>query len=161
FDVERPWLSRRQSFRAVNDVSLSLNKGETLGLVGESGSGKSTLGRCILRLTEPTTGDIRLDGTDVRALRGRDLRTFRRRMQIVFQDPTGSLNRRMRVGDAVREPIEVHGLARGAELDVRVAKLFQEVGLDPSYADRYPHELSGGQRQRVGIARALSVEPEL
>ncbi|MSR06615.1 MAG: ATP-binding cassette domain-containing protein [Gemmatimonadetes bacterium] len=160
YAAERAWLERRVTFRAVNDVSLTIGRGETLGLVGESGSGKTTLGRCIIRLIEPTEGTIHMDGTDVRALESATLRQFRRRMQIVFQDATGALNPRMRVGQAVKEPIEVHRLARGADADARVATLFQEVGLDPSYRDRYPHELSGGQRQRVVIARALSVEPE-
>jgi oligopeptide/dipeptide ABC transporter ATP-binding protein len=152
----------RARLRAVNDVSLGVARGETLGLVGESGSGKTTLGRCAIRLLDPTSGRVSVDGTDLATLKPSALRQFRRRMQIVFQDPYGSLNPRMKVGDAVREPIEVHRLApgKGAARD-RVAALFSEVGLDPSYVDRYPHELSGGQRQRVGVARALSVEPEL
>jgi oligopeptide/dipeptide ABC transporter ATP-binding protein len=160
FPVEAGIFGRRARLRAVNDVTLSLRRGETLGLVGESGSGKTTLGRCAIRLIQPTSGRVRLDGTDLGTLNARDLRSFRRRMQIVFQDPYGSLNPRMRVGDAVREPIEVHHLASNGAARERVTALFSEVGLDPSYADRYPHELSGGQRQRVGIARALSVEPE-
>src|SRR5262249_28581922 len=142
-------------------VSFSIAQGQTLGLVGESGSGKTTIGRCVIRLLEPTAGRISVAGVDVLGLAPKPLRLFRRRMQIVFQDPSGSLNPRMRVGDAVREPIEVHGLARGSEARERVDRLFNEVGLDPSYVDRYPHELSGGQKQRVGIARALSLEPEL
>jgi ABC-type glutathione transport system ATPase component len=129
----------------------------TVSLVGESGSGKTTLGRCILRLTEPTSGTVSFDGVDVLALDGADLRALRRRMQIVFQDPAGSLNPRMTAGTAVREPLEVHGVARGAEARTRVDALFDEVGLDASLAERYPHELSGGQKQRVGIARALSI----
>jgi peptide/nickel transport system ATP-binding protein/oligopeptide transport system ATP-binding protein len=160
FPTGTRWFGPRQVLRAVTDVSFVIARGATLALVGESGSGKTTVGRCLLRLTEPTAGRVTLDGTDVGALRGEALRGFRRRMQIVFQDPSGSLNPRMRVGDAVREPIDVHRLARGAPARARVEQLFQEVGLDPSYVDRYPHELSGGQRQRVGIARALSVEPE-
>lgn len=146
--------------RAVNRVSLSITRGESLGLVGESGSGKTTLGRCVLRLIQPTAGEVVFDGIDVLALKSNALRALRRRMQIVFQDPYGSLNPRMTVGAAVREPIVVHGIATRKEAKERVAALFQEVGLDPSYMDRYPHELSGGQRQRVGVARALSVEPE-
>ncbi len=145
---------------AVNDVSLRLDKGESLALVGESGSGKTTLGRCLLRLVEPTSGRITFDGTDVLALRGGTLRRFRRRMQIVFQDPSGSLNPRMRVGPAVREPLEVHAIAKGDAAKRAVHTLFDEVGLDPGLYDRYPHELSGGQKQRVGLARALSVQPD-
>lgn len=160
FETNRGWFGRGHPVRAVDGVDLSIARGEAKALVGESGSGKTTLGRCILRLLEPTSGSIHFDGTDVRGLRGKTLRRFRRRMQIVFQDPSGSLNPRMRVGDAVREPIEVQGLARGNAARDRVAALFAEVGLDPGLATRYPHELSGGQKQRVGIARALSVEPE-
>jgi oligopeptide/dipeptide ABC transporter ATP-binding protein len=145
---------------AVNDVSLTMRRGESVALVGESGSGKTTFGRCLLRLVEPTGGTIHFDGVDVLALRGQALRRFRRRMQIVFQDPSGSLNPRMRVGPAVREPIEVHGIARGAESRRRVESLFDEVGLNAELYDRYPHELSGGQKQRVGLARALSINPD-
>lgn len=148
------------TLRAVDHVSLSIEKGESLGLVGESGSGKTTLGRCILRLIQPTSGKVIFDGIDVLALESKALRALRRRMQIVFQDPYGSLNPRMSVGAAVREPIVVHGLAPKKDAMERVAELFDEVGLDPSHMDRYPHELSGGQRQRVGIARALSLKPE-
>ncbi len=145
---------------AVNDVSLRLDRGESLALVGESGSGKTTLGRCLLRLVEPTSGHVTFDGTDVLALRGGTLRRFRRRMQIVFQDPSGSLNPRMRVGPAVREPLEVHSIAKGDAAKRAVHALFDEVGLHPGLYDRYPHELSGGQKQRVGLARALSVQPD-
>jgi len=146
---------------AVHGVSFAVTAGETLALVGESGAGKSTIARCVVRLEEPDAGRIVFDGQAIGALRGGALRAFRRRVQIVFQDPHGSLNPRMRVGTAVREPLEVHGLARGADADARVAALFGEVGLDPDYRSRYPHELSGGQRQRVGIARALAVGPDL
>lgn len=149
------------AIRAVDDVSLSIDRGETLGLVGESGSGKTTLGRLILRLLEPTSGSVWFAGQDVFSLDARALRGLRRHMQIVFQDSSGSLNPRMRVGEAVKEPIVVHRLYKGADIDVRVAELFGEVGLDRSLIASYPHELSGGQRQRVGIARALSVEPDL
>ena len=161
FSVDRGVFRRPATLRAVDGVSIAVGRGETVGLVGESGSGKSTLGRCIVRLIEPDGGRIIFDGIDVLGLRGRELRAFRRRIQIVFQDPYGSLNPRMRIGPAVREPIEIHRLAPRAAADERVAKLLREVGLDPSYARRYPHELSGGQRQRVGIARALAAEPEL
>jgi len=146
---------------AIADVSFAVPAGSTVALVGESGAGKSTIARCLVRLEEPDGGHIRFDGREIGAFRGADLRAFRRRVQIVFQDPHGSLNPRMRVGTAVREPLEVHGIARGAEADARVAALFVEVGLDADYRSRYPHELSGGQRQRVGIARALAVGPDL
>jgi len=152
--------AKKHSVRAVDDVTLSIDRGETLGLVGESGSGKTTLGRLVLRLTEPTSGTVRYDGQDIVALDARALRLLRRYMQPVFQDSSGSLNPRMRVGAAVKEPITVHRLYSGPDADRRVAELFTEVGLDPSLISSYPHELSGGQRQRVGIARALSVEPD-
>ena len=160
FTVPGGLFRRAALVHAVEDVSFTLGRGQTLGLVGESGSGKTTVARCLLRLSEPTDGLIRFDGIAVRALGREPLRLLRRRMQIVFQDPYGSLNPRMSVGRAVQEPIEVHGLAPRAEARERVTGLFAEVGLDPAYYDRYPHELSGGQRQRVGIARALSVQPE-
>ena len=145
--------------RAVDGVSFEVGRGETLGLVGESGSGKSTVGRTILRLQEPTAGTARFEDVDIFALGREPLRALRRRMQIIFQDPYGSLNPRMRVGDAVAEGMEVHGHVPRREIPGRVASLLAEVGLDPEYARRYPHEFSGGQRQRIGIARALAVEP--
>ncbi len=150
---------RTPPVRAVDGVSFELGRGETLGLVGESGCGKSTVGRTILRLQEPTAGKTFFEGADVFTLERDALRTLRRRMQIIFQDPYGSLNPRMRIGDAVAEGIEIHRLAEGAEVKRRVGALLEEVGLDPTYARRYPHEFSGGQRQRIGIARALAVEP--
>ena len=151
---------RRGAVRAVDGVSFTIAAGQTLGLVGESGCGKSTAGRTILRLVEPTAGQVMFDGADVFALGAAELRALRRRMQIVFQDPYSSLNPRMTVRRTLREPLEIHRLAPASDMDRRIAALLEEVGLDPDFADRYPHELSGGQRQRVGIARALSVEPK-
>jgi len=146
--------------RAVDDVSFWLRRGETLGLVGESGSGKTTTGRAILRLIDPTAGEAIFDGQDIFRMDDEELRRLRRRAQIVFQDPFGSLNPRMTVGDALREVLHVHRIARGAAADRRVHELLEQVGLSPDHARRYPHEFSGGQRQRIGIARALAVEPE-
>ncbi|MBA3461434.1 MAG: ATP-binding cassette domain-containing protein [Deltaproteobacteria bacterium] len=147
--------------RAVESVSLEIEKGETLGLVGESGCGKSTLGRTVLRLYEPTSGRIELEGKDITAMPQRELRPMRRRMQMIFQDPYASLNPRMSVGAAIAEPLEIHELVKtAAERDTRVQELLAQVGLPSDAAKRYPHEFSGGQRQRIGIARALACKPQ-
>jgi peptide/nickel transport system ATP-binding protein len=148
--------------RAVDGVSFDLTAGETLGLVGESGCGKSTTGRCILRLIEPTSGEVRFDGRSVTAMSPAELRQLARGMQIIFQDPYASLNPRMSVGAIVGEALTIHGLARNArEYDARVVELLETVGLHADHRSRYPHEFSGGQRQRIGIARALAVKPRL
>jgi oligopeptide/dipeptide ABC transporter ATP-binding protein len=153
--------ARPRSLRAVDGVSLDVGRGETFGLVGESGSGKSTLGRLAVRLTDPTSGTIEFDGRDVTAAHGPELRHARRDMQVVFQDPFGSLNPRMRVGDVIGEPLRVFDGLRGAALQDRVADLLTAVGLDPGRATARPRALSGGQRQRVGIARAIALNPSL
>ena len=160
FPIRSGFLSRVSAHvKAVDGVSFWIRRGETLGLVGESGSGKSTTGRAILRLIEPTAGEVRFRGKDVMAMGAAELRALRREAQIIFQDPYASLNPRMTVGDAIREVLEVHRLAAGEAAERRIRELFDTVGLRPSHANRYPHEFSGGQRQRIGIARALAVEP--
>ena len=146
--------------RAVEDVSFAIATGETLALVGESGSGKSTVGRAVLRLEVPTAGRVSFEGTDLATLTSQQLREARSRMQIVFQDPFASLNPRRTIGASVAEGLEIHGIVPREEIADRVSQLLEEVGLDASYASRYPHEFSGGQRQRIGIARALAVEPK-
>jgi oligopeptide transport system ATP-binding protein len=146
--------------KAVDGITFTIRRGETLGLVGESGCGKSTTGRAVIRLRDYTSGTVKFDGIDLASLKSGPLRKMRRRMQIIFQDPYGSLDPRMTVGATLSEPIDTHNLASGAAKRERIADLLRIVGLDPDYVSRYPHEFSGGQRQRIGVARALAVEPE-
>jgi ABC-type oligopeptide transport system ATPase subunit len=146
--------------RAVDDVSLDIHAGETLGLVGESGSGKSTLGRLILRLIEPTSGDIRFEGKDLLTASSREMRALRRDMQIIFQDPFASLDPRFRVEEIIAEPMIIHADSTKGSVNERVSELLRAVGLDESIRRRFPHEFSGGQRQRIGIARALALRPK-
>jgi oligopeptide/dipeptide ABC transporter ATP-binding protein len=145
--------------KAVDDVSFDIQSSETFGLVGESGCGKTTVGRTILRLMEPTAGEAVFEGKNVFGMEARELRQTRRRMQIIFQDPYSSLNPRMTVGSIIAEPLKIHGIAKGADLDNRVCQLLSRVGLRAEHRSRYPHEFSGGQRQRIGIARALALNP--
>jgi len=147
--------------RAVDGVSFEIRPGETLGLVGESGCGKTTVGRTILPLTPPTSGEVVFDGVDVRTCTGRQMKRLRREMQIIFQDPIGSLNPRMKVGEIIAEPLQIHGMVSRGELRPRVNDLLTRCGLKETAANRYPHEFSGGQRQRIGIARALALQPRL
>jgi peptide/nickel transport system ATP-binding protein len=152
---------QRKIVYAVDGVSLEVYPGETLGLVGESGCGKSTLGRCLMRLYEITAGNILLNGADISRLSLRDLRPYRRQMQMVFQDPYASLNPRRRVGDLIAEPLRVHGRGNRSEIEARLRTLMELVGLQQDHLNRFPHEFSGGQRQRIGVARALALEPKL
>ncbi|PYQ35457.1 MAG: peptide ABC transporter substrate-binding protein [Acidobacteria bacterium] len=161
FPVKRGVLARIVAeVKAVDGVTFGISRGETLGLVGESGSGKTTVGRCILRLIEPTSGSIEFEGTDILGLGSADMRRMRRDMQIVFQDPYGSLNPRMTVGTIISEPLIIHGDMSSSERADRVAELLEKVGLSPDYRKRYPHEFSGGQRQRIGVARAVATNPK-
>jgi oligopeptide/dipeptide ABC transporter ATP-binding protein len=161
FPVGQALFSRNKgAVKAVDGVNLTVEEGETLGLVGESGCGKSTLGRAILRLIEPTSGEVFFEGKNLLAMSQRELRDMRRQMQIIFQDPYASLNPRMRVGDIVGEGLEIHKLAKGKAKRDRVIELLRQVGLREDHYGRYPHEFSGGQRQRIGIARALGVSPK-
>ena len=161
FSRKRGLLAPVSIVRAVDGVSFTIDEGETFGLVGESGSGKTTTGRCILRLIEPTSGEVRFKGENVLGFSRERLRQARRAMQIVFQDPYSSLNPRMRVGAIVEEPLIIHRVGTRPERRARVAELFELVGLDPSQLTRYPHQFSGGQRQRIGLARALALNPSL
>jgi oligopeptide transport system ATP-binding protein len=161
FTRKRGLFGDASTVRAVDEVSFTIAEGETFGLVGESGSGKTTTGRCILRLIEPTSGEVRFRGENVLQFSRTRLRQARRDMQIVFQDPYSSLNPRMRVGAIVEEPLIIHKIGTRAERRARVAELFDLVGLDPSQLSRYPHQFSGGQRQRIGLARALALNPSL
>jgi len=147
--------------QAVDGVSFHVDKGEIMGLVGESGCGKTTVGRLILRLYEPTAGEIYFEGANISKLSGHEMRNARKILQIIFQDPYGSLNPRMTIGDIIGEPLLIHNIAKGKEREQRVADILETVGMSPRYMKRYPHEFSGGQRQRIGIARALALNPKL
>ena len=163
FPVSSGFLSRKPTgyVKAVDDVSFTVKRGETLGLVGESGCGKTTTGRCILQLYKPTDGQVIFDGQDLTRLNTKNMRAMRREMQVIFQDPYSSLNPRMTAGNIIGEPLIVHGLVSGKdEYKEKVAELLTNVGLNPYMADRFPHEFRGGQRQRIGVARALSVSPK-
>jgi oligopeptide transport system ATP-binding protein len=159
FRRSRGWMQPSMVTTAVDDVSFGIDEGETFGLVGESGSGKTTTGRCMLRLTEPTSGEVWFKGEDVLSFSRSRLRAARRDMQIVFQDPYSSLNPRLRAGAIVEEPLIIHKVGTTADRTARIAELFALVGLDPAWRTRYPHEFSGGQRQRIGLARALALSP--
>jgi len=162
FPIRKGVLSREVArVHAVDDVTLSVAEGETLGLVGESGCGKSTLGRCIVRLLEPTAGDIVFDGQRIGSLGARKLRPLRREMQMIFQDPYASLNPRKRVGTIISDPMRIHGIGDRKERKEKVEDLLRVVGLSPEHYNRFPHEFSGGQRQRIGVARSLALRPKL
>ena len=161
FPVHKGFFKRTtKNVQAVDDISFAIKSGETLGLVGESGCGKSTIGRTMIRLYEPTAGEIIYKGTEIGRLTQKELKPYRKKIQMIFQDPYASLNARMTVGDIIGEPLDVHELAAGKERLEKIHQLLHDVGLNPDHATRYPHEFSGGQRQRIGIARALAVEPD-
>ncbi|NPV56054.1 MAG: dipeptide ABC transporter ATP-binding protein [Anaerolineae bacterium] len=163
FPISRGLIFQKQvgAVHAVDDVSFDIYRGETLGLVGESGCGKSTTGRTILQLYRPTSGHVYYDGQDLVAMKGEKMRAMRKRMQMIFQDPYASLNPRMTVGEIIGEPLVIHNVARGKQMQDRVQDLLKLVGLNPAFSNRYPHEFSGGQRQRIGVARALALQPDL
>lgn len=161
FPVHRGFFGGKKLYvQAVDDISFQIYKGETLGLVGESGCGKSTAGRTIIRLYESTAGEIIFDGAEISKMSENELKPFRKRMQMIFQDPYASLNSRMTVGDIIGEPIDIHNIASGDERQAMIYELLERVGLSKEHASRYPHEFSGGQRQRIGIARSLAVRPD-
>jgi oligopeptide transport system ATP-binding protein len=160
FPIYRGFIRKQVgAVRAVDGISFDIKRGETLGLVGESGSGKSTTGRAVLQLRRPTSGNVHFEGADLVALKGERLRSMRRKMQMIFQDPYASLNPRMTVGEIVGEPLMVHNVAKSKEIEERVKQLLELVKLEPAFISRYPHEFSGGQRQRIGVARALALQP--
>jgi oligopeptide transport system ATP-binding protein len=163
FPIKRGLIIQKQigAVHAVDDISFDVKRGETLGLVGESGCGKSTTGRTILQLYRPTSGSVVFDGVDLVQTKGEELRHMRRKMQMIFQDPYASLNPRMTVGEIVGEPLIIHKISSQKEMEEQVSNLLELVGLNPSFAARYPHEFSGGQRQRIGVARALALQPAL
>ena len=162
FPIRKGIFSAGKSFvKAIDGVSFGIKKGETLGLVGESGCGKTTVGRCIVKLIQPTEGEILLNGENIISLKGNKLKEYRKKVQIIFQDPYSTLNPRITIGSAIKEIIKFHKIAEGSGAEKKVNELLEMVGLRKSFSKRYPHEFSGGQRQRISIARALSVEPEL
>ncbi|MFD1777384.1 ABC transporter ATP-binding protein [Fredinandcohnia salidurans] len=159
-NVKKYFSIQKKPLMAVNDLNLIINKGETVGLVGESGCGKSTAGKTIIRLFEPTAGEVLFEGKNIYQFNPRQMKEFRKDVQIIFQDPYASLNPRMKIEDIIAEPLDIHGLARGKKRKERVKELLELVGLRPEHANRFPHEFSGGQRQRIGIARALALNPK-
>lgn len=159
-NVKKYFLTQDKPVKAVNNINLSINKGETVGLVGESGCGKSTVGKTIIRLLEPTEGEVLFEGKNIYNFNSRDLKELRKHVQIIFQDPYASLNPRMKVEDIIGEPLDIHHIVKGKNRKERIRELLELVGLRPEHANRFPHEFSGGQRQRIGIARALALNPK-